>query len=209
MTSMYSRSFNIRCTSARSVDVINCTAAIGQARLSQSALHRRGDCLVARKRLAAAAKHDRIPCLDADGGDVARHVGTGFVNNPDDSERHTPLGHHEPVRPGHHVEPLANGICQRSQLPPHRAPSRQSVRVSAAGDRFRCAARHSHSPVRLPRGSPARARESRRPSPGARGSSAPCPACASTNRRSFRRRGFLDQLVSGHRHFQSITTLFR
>ena len=66
-------------------------AMFRQTCLPQAFLNGTGNGPIARQRFAAAAKHDGVPGLDADGGDIARHVRPRFVDDPDHAERNAAL----------------------------------------------------------------------------------------------------------------------
>ena len=74
------------------------------------------DCQIRVDRIAAAAKDDCISCLKAECKCICCHIWTGFINDSDDSHRHTFLSDLQSARCRFHGNHFSYRICQGNDL---------------------------------------------------------------------------------------------
>ena len=79
--------------------------------------------------VAAAAQNDGVAGLEAEGGDVHRHVGPALVDDAHNSERNAPASDLEAVGHGSHLKRLADRIGQRGDAANVGRDGVQTLRV--------------------------------------------------------------------------------
>ena len=87
-----------------------------QARRFQPLTDAGGNCLVGVDRLGTATQDGGVAGLQTQAGGFTGHVGTGFVNNADDAQRHAHLAHLNTGRTVVHVTNTADRVRQCSHL---------------------------------------------------------------------------------------------
>ena len=86
---------------------------------------------IAVPRLLATAQDRGVPALQAEHGDVYRHVGTRFVDAGNHSERHAPSPDEQPVRQRTRIEDFADGVVEGHDLSRIGGDAAQSIRVES------------------------------------------------------------------------------
>ncbi|EAU62203.1 conserved hypothetical protein [Stigmatella aurantiaca DW4/3-1] len=88
---------------------------LGQPRLPQPPREGPGDGLVGAGRLAAPPEQRRVAALEAQGGRVARHVGTCLVDHQHHPQRQADLAHLEAVGAAPGLRDFSHGVFQPGQ----------------------------------------------------------------------------------------------
>ena len=85
--------------------------------LAKRTFDRAHDGLIGMDRVAPSAQDRRVSRLKAQAERVCRHVGTGFVNNTDNTERHSLLSDPKSVGTRFHIQHFPDRIVKRRYLP--------------------------------------------------------------------------------------------